>query len=393
MVQKYLKPHKKFISRTLIKNILNLQNKEFDELVTLLGVVPYVPKEKQKVDRIQDYFYRMTDFEKIKNSEILKIFKSNKRKLAKKEKYEKRGLLIRANKIHEEEYNYIDLIKDRYSSFGKAVDELSSSLSGLCLSTKLSMDSEINNILNDFKEFVVCNRLLTKSFMSSKGIYYEITIQNLKVVWLNPYNGLNLEEIIEIKKDEPVPFKWSEPNFLDFASEEEEESEGEEEFVKSDKLDVSFLSYAIPLQKYHLKLVLHKLKNMDIKRNNNIFEGLKFSIFCSNLEEDLSFVIRSCSGLVVNDSSYDICLGENFEDILENKIYCHPQFIFDSLNEDTKLDINLYLVGKRIPSHVSPFKVNNYINPDLLLSLSKNKRNKLQDIIDGFEDVHYKEKK
>ena len=182
MVQKYLKPHKKFISRILIKNILNLQNKEFDELVTLLGVVPYVPKEKQKVDRIQDYFYRMTDFEKIKNSEILKIFKSNKRKLAKKEKYEKRGLLIRANKIHEEEYNYIDLIKDRYSSFGKAVDELSSSLSGLCLSTKLSMDSEINNILNDFKEFVVCNRLLTKSFMSSKGIYYEITIQNLKVV-------------------------------------------------------------------------------------------------------------------------------------------------------------------------------------------------------------------
>ncbi|WUR02303.1 pescadillo-like protein [Vairimorpha necatrix] len=391
MVQKYLKPHKKFISRSKIKDLLFLEDKEFDELVTLLGIFPYVAKKSQKLDITSDFYYKISDYEKIKSSEIFKTFKSNKSKLRKKEKYEKQGLFTKASKFQEEEYNFINLLKDRFNSFGKAVDEMSSSLSSLCLANKLELDDEIPKVLEDFKNFVIENKLLTKGFMSKKGVYYQVNIQNIKVIWLNPYNGDNLKEIIEIKKDEPVKFKWSELNFLDFASEEEDES-SEIEYVKSDKLDVSLLSYAIPFQKYHLKLVLHKLNLMSLKQENNIFEGLKFSIFCDNLVDDLIFVIKSCSGLI-DDVNFDICLGENFDEILEDKFYCHPQYVFDCLNSGCKLDIKKYLVGKSLPKHKSPFELGNFVDPDALISLSKNKRNKLQDIIDGFEDVHYKNKK
>lgn len=390
MAQKFLQPHKKFISRTLIKKELSLGDKEFDELVTLIGIFPYVPKDKQKVDRIQDFFYRMTDYEKIKKSEILKTFKLNK-----KIKYIEQGLLLRAEKIREVEYNYINLIQNRFKTFGKSVDELSSSLSELCLSNKLNLDKEINEVLNDFKKFVITNDLLRYGFMSSKGIYYEMDIKNIRVIWLNPYNGVNLEEIIEIKKDEPVPFKWSELNFLHYASDNEDFDVSEEEFVKSDKLDISLLTYSIPLQKYHIKLVLHNLKNkykFESSENNRIFKDTKFFIDCVNLKEDLEFVIKFCGGLVIEDNSFDICLGELFNNVMSDKLYCHPQYIFDCLNSNKKLDINKYVPGKKLPKHISPFKINNFIDPDLLTSLSKNKRNKLQDIIDGFDDVHYREK-
>ncbi|KAK6090838.1 hypothetical protein P3W45_000083 [Vairimorpha bombi] len=393
MAQKYLKPQKKFVSRTLIKKELNLSDKEFDELVTLIGLFPYVPKEKQKMDKIQDFFYRMTDYEKIKQSEVFKTFKINKKKLNKKKKYTEQGLLLRAEKIREEEYNYIDLIQNRYASFGKAVDELSSSLSGLSLSFKLNLDKEIEGVLNEFKNFVITNNLLKYGFMSSKGIYYEVNIKNIRIVWLNPYNGVNLEELIETKKDEPVPFKWSELNFLHYASEEEETDDSEEEYIKSDKLDVSLLTYAIPLQKYHIRLVLHNLKSKYKSLTDNLsrlFEDTKFFIDCDNLKQDLVFIVECCGGSIVEDQSFDICLGELFDNVIDGKLYCHPQYIFDSLNANKKLNINDYLAGKKLPEHTSPFKINNFIDPDLLTSLSKNKRNKLQNIIDGFDDVHYK---
>lgn len=395
MAQKFFKPQKKYISRTLIKEELKLSDKEFDELVTLIGLFPYVPNEKQKMDRIQDFFYRMSDYEKIKQSEVFKIFKINKIKSNKKKKYTDQGLILRAEKIREEEYNYIDLIQNRFKSFGKAVDELSSSLSGLSLSLKLNLDKEIGIVLNEFMNFVVSNNILKYGFMSSKGIYYEVNIKNIRIIWLNPYNGINLEELIEIKKEELVPFKWSELNFLHYASEEEETDDSEEEYIKSDKLDVSLLTYSIPLQKYHIRLVLHNLKNKYKSLADNskrIFENIKFYIDCENLKQDLIFIIECCGGSIIEDQSFDICLGELFDNIIDGKLYCHPQYVFDSLNSSKKLDINGYLAGKKLPKHESPFKINNFIDPDLLTSLSKNKKNKLQDIIDGFEDVHYKGK-
>lgn len=386
MSQKFLKPQIKFISRTLIKHELNLSDKEFDNLVTIIGLYPYVPKEKQKSDRIRDYFYRITDYEKLKKSEIFKTFKINKIKNDKILKYSNQGLEFRAAKIKKEEYNYVNLVKSRYTSFGKAVDELGNSLANLFLSQKLKLDQDIDNILYEFKNFVIQYGLLKYAFLSNHGIYYEINFKNMRVIYLSVFSGKNIEDTFEIKTDKIKKLRIQEDYFSDESSEFSKE--------QNDKLDVSLLSYNTTFQKYHLKLVLYKLKNMykNFDNKNQLFKNKKFYIECKNLEDELKFIIESCSGQIVVDNSFDFCLGDIFETVDQNKIYLHPQYILDCLNKNSLLDIELYRIGTKLPKHESPFQINNFIDKNILISLSKRKRNYIQDIIDGFEDVHYKRK-
>lgn len=418
MSQKFLKPHIKFISKTLIKQELNLSDREFDKLVSLIGLFPYIPKEKQKVDRIKDFFYRISDYEKLKTSEIYKKFKINKIKNDKKLKYTNQGLEFRAAKIKEEQYSYVDLVKSRFLSFGHAVDELGNSLTNLILSQKLRLDEEISDILCDFKNFVIEYGLLKYAFLSTNGIYYEINIKKMRVIFCSAYNGKNLEHCVEIKNDKKKKIEIEENIFSDESSSDFSEEE-------NDILDVSLLSYNIPFQKYHLKLVLHKLKNIyensnsnqifednkndmslkihnsntiinenkkEISNKNNLFVNKKFYIDCKNLQEELKFIIEACSGQIVYDDSFDFCLGDIFETVIQNKIYLHPQYVFDCLNKNLLLNYEMYKIGKKIPKHESPFQINNFIDKNILISLSKRKRNYIQDIIDGFEDVHYKKK-
>ncbi|KAF9761832.1 Pescadillo like protein [Nosema granulosis] len=392
MVQKYLKPVKKFASKKLIMEKLSLTPKEFDLLAALTGITPFVPKRKEKYDQTDDFFYKITDYERIKHSHVLKTLKYNKKRLKKKEDFIENRLYDKASQIREREFKYVDLVKDRYKSLPKAVDDLGNSLTALCLGKRLEMDDL--KILEEFKKFCVEKGLLRYGFMSTKGIYYEINVEKMRVIWLHPYPNVSLQEIIEIKKDEPKPFKWSKLNFLHFASDSEDLEEDVFEPVNDPtKLDVSLLSYSLPFQKYHLELVLYKLRLLYTDKESNKrkdFEGLKFYIENENLYEDLSFVIKSLSGEITKENDFDFCVGEKIDNYLEEKIYLHPQYIFDVLNSlAVDLSYENYRVGKNIPKHKSPFVLKNFVNPDILSTLSKTKRNRLQDIVDGFEDVHY----
>ncbi|EOB11613.1 Pescadillo [Nosema bombycis CQ1] len=157
------------------------------------------------------------------------------------------------------------------------------------------------------------------------------------------------------------------------------------------KLDMSLLSYSLPFQKFHLKLILFKLKKLLVEheRQRKDFLGMKFRIENKNIREDLILVIKSLSGEIVENDSFDFCIGERIENYTEGKVYLHPQYVFDTLNSQGKISFEDYKIGKKIPKHISPFALTNFVNPDVLSTLSKTKRNRLQDIVDGYKDVHY----
>ena len=66
----YIKAKKRFSSKELVMKKLELYPKEFDKLVVLCGVHPYIPKDNRKVDEGDGFYYRISDANKLVHSDI-----------------------------------------------------------------------------------------------------------------------------------------------------------------------------------------------------------------------------------------------------------------------------------------------------------------------------------
>ena len=138
-------------------------------------------------------------------------------------------------------------------------------------------------------------------------------------------------------------------------------------------INFNYLKHAIPLLEMHIKLVIHKLKMMEIKNITvDIFKDKTFSIKTVSIKEQLEFTIKCLGGQINENGNSLVCLLE------PTKLYVQSQFIFDCLNKKEFLDPQLYLTGKILPKHISPFKsVFDIIDIQTITTLSKNKQYKL----------------
>ena len=189
MGSSYIKAKKKFISKELVMKKLKLYPKEFDRLVVLCGVHPYIPKDNRKVDMGDGFYYRISDANKLMHSDTYKAMVKNKRMEKRKQRYIGTGLEYKVNNICYEEHGYVDLVKDRYKSFCESLDDLGNSLSNLYLSRVLELDSDAAAVLREFEGFVMEKSLLEHSFMSRNGVYHQVCFGRIKVVWFVPYPG------------------------------------------------------------------------------------------------------------------------------------------------------------------------------------------------------------
>jgi len=113
-----------------------------------------------------------------------------------------------------------------------------------------------------------------------------------------------------------------------------------------------------------------KKKEEETKILQTLFEKCKFFISREVPREMFAFVIRACGGLVSWDkslhagSTYDvkdetithqIVDRPNITEMIVNRIYVQPQWIFDSVNARKLLPVENYLPGSILPSHLSPF--------------------------------------
>ena len=145
-------------------------------------------------------------------------------------------------------------------------------------------------------------------------------------------------------------------------------------------INFNYLKHAIPLLEMHIKLVIHKLKMMEIKNITvDIFKDKTFSIKTVSIKEQLEFTIKCLGGQINENGNIIVCDDISLVCLLEpTKLYVQSQFIFDCLNKKEFLDPQLYLTGKILPKHISPFKsVFDIIDIQTITTLSKNKQYKL----------------
>jgi len=115
----------------------------------------------------------------------------------------------------------------------------------------------------------------------------------------------------------------------------------------------------------------------------NLFEGLVFFINREVPREALVFAIRSFGGQVSWDKTsfigapfdakdtritHHIIDREQISNKYMNRSYVQPQWIFDSINARTQLNVQDYFPGVTLPPHLSPFVVEaegDYVAPEV----------------------------
>jgi len=388
MSHKFFKPIKKYVSRNIAIDRMKLTSKQFDRLTVLCGVYPMVAVKKHRVGEEDGWYYRIDDIKRIFYSSAYEICNRNMKKSEKRNELIKVQQYARADKICDEEINFVELVKQKYASFAQSLEDFGHSLRNLYFINMLAIDN-VREELNLFEDFLVERGLLNCGFLSKKGVYFSFTFEKIIVCWLMPYPGLNLSDLVEEKLEAPNKLKCT-FDFLDFEPLSEDESE-EQTLDKNDpdKLDISLLKYSSPLLKIHLKLTLFKLEKLlpdTSVKTNKIFSGKKFCVAINSIKHHIELAIKCCGGDIVDANSAEIIVAEVIDDLVPDIIYVQSQYIFDSLNQSKMLSFENYAVGKICPSHISPFpNILDTIDERALKILSNKKK---YDILDRVEDLN-----
>lgn len=356
---KFFRAAVKYVSRKRAIQRLDLTEKQFDRLTVLFGMYPVIAEGRNCYDKAEGWYYKIDDIRRIFYSETYEILKKNAKRESKREKLLKFKLLERAAKVLDEEFNLVDLVKQKYDSLGQSIDDLGNTLRNLFIIELLSID-DVKEDLVMFEQFIVERRLLNRAFMSKKGVYFGINLEKIIVCWMVPYPGVSLADLIEEKSERPVERPEVNIDFLDFGSLSTEEDEPEDGGDPDDpnKFDISLLKYAAPLLKIHLKLCLHKLNllyPLESSRKPGLFKDVKFHINTKSIHRQISLMIQACGGQLVGLEEAKFVITETVDMIDPEKVYIQPQYIPDCINKSMVLSTDDYLVGKELPAHVTPF--------------------------------------
>ncbi|CAF4308071.1 unnamed protein product, partial [Adineta steineri] len=126
----------------------------------------------------------------------------------------------------------------------------------------------------------------------------------------------------------------------------------------------------------------NRRKEEETKTIQKLFSKCKFFISREIPREMFAFVIRACGGNVswdktmcpgatydVNDESitHQLVDRPKLNDMIVNRAYIQPQWVFDSINARKLLPVDSYLPGSVLPPHLSPFveeKEGDYVPPE-----------------------------
>lgn len=371
-----------YISKKEAIKELNMSEDDFEKACIYLSIFPVIGKSKQSIGSItNDFCYKLSDIRKIGNSIIYHNIKINKKIDIKKRQLQQNNLIDRANSIKYAKIKLIPFIKSKYKSFGESLCDLGNSLKFIYLAKLLKISNF--DVQNEFENFVIEKKILNYGFMSINGIYYQLNIEDKMILWMIPYkiNDLNNFYKNNLFKHEDLKFFNEIINNINLLYNNNNlQLLDNSNSVNGCDINFNYLKHAVPLLEMHIKLVMHKLKTMKIKNITiDIFKDKTFFIKTMSIKEQLEFTIK-CLGGKINENGYIIiCDDINSVCLLEpTKLYVQSQFIFDCLNKKEFLDPQLYLTGKILPKHISPFKsIFDTIDTQAITTLSKNKQYKL----------------
>nr|XP_027202129.1 pescadillo homolog [Dermatophagoides pteronyssinus] len=199
-----------FISRRKCLSKLGVTLSQFRMLCILKGVYPKVPNTS-KLDKNKIY-YSKKDIKLLSNDQLIDQL-NGQRIIAKRiKKYIAQCDLTKARIASDlkEPLSITHILVERYPTLVSALKDLDDALSFIALFSILTVDvdagidgetlNECKNIINNFFLFVSKSKCLTRTFVSVKGIYYEVEILNQKILWLHPHElPQSVPELIDMR--------------------------------------------------------------------------------------------------------------------------------------------------------------------------------------------------
>ncbi|KAF7130798.1 hypothetical protein RHSIM_Rhsim10G0017800 [Rhododendron simsii] len=187
----------RYITRSQAVKHLQVSLPVFRRLCILKGIFPREPKKKVKGNH--HTYYHTKDILFLKHEPLLEKFrdiraydKKVKKALSKKNRDLAERLLTR-----KPDYTLDMLIRERYPSFIDALRDLDDCLTMIHLFAALpAVEREkiqvkrIHNcrrLSHEWQAYISRTHKLRKTFISVKGIYYQVEVEGQKVTWLTPH--------------------------------------------------------------------------------------------------------------------------------------------------------------------------------------------------------------
>ncbi|KAJ3634469.1 hypothetical protein Zmor_016465 [Zophobas morio] len=206
-----------YISRTQALRKLQLSLSDFRRLCILKGIYPRVPSNFKHLKKTSTFYFRK-DIKFLSHEPLLRKFREIKAFTSKIRRALGKGDKNTVERLRENKpvYTIDHLVKERYPTFLDALRDLDDALCLVFLFRIMPRSNKIKGNLvslcdtlsREFMNYVIYTNSLRKTFLSIKGIYYQVEIMGQTITWITPY-------LFKQKIPEDVDFHVM-LNFLEF---------------------------------------------------------------------------------------------------------------------------------------------------------------------------------
>lgn len=383
-----------YVTRNRALRRLQLSLADFRRLCILKGIYPREPKDRQKLKKVgknvaaDQAFYHLKDIQIMSHEPLvdrfreLRSFAKKVKKLIAKEEWTRLKFLPAPS------YTLDHLIRERYPTFGDALEDADDALSMAALFSQLPKEVISNandhlkplerqrvdlaracySIMRQWEAYVAKSGSLKKAFVSIKGIYYQAIIQGRPVTWLAP-----LDFAPNIPSD--VDFRVM-GTFLEFY-------QCLLGFVNFRLFSTIGWKYPFEIQSMdslqagsERPILLTEFPEAVTSASSSLLIDAKVFMSREVPKRSLAFICQSMGCLSIGWASLDGSspFGEDDQGITiqiidrptlsvvhPGRTYVQPQWLFDSLNAGVLLNVNDYKIGAELPPHRSPFVVDDEI--------------------------------
>eukprot|EP01084_Bolivina_argentea_P006715 12712_1 len=189
-----------YISRSKACKKLQVALPSFRKLCILKGIYPHDPKKKHRKEGDRRVYYHVKDIKNLRREPILWQWRNQKtfRNKITKHKGRHNWDKVKRMQLNMPQISIDHLVRERYPSFEDALRDLDDCATFLFLFSTLPSGilpqltalrrMSCQKLCKEFRNYIVSHGLLTKAFISVKGIYYQARFKNkYDVTWIVPH--------------------------------------------------------------------------------------------------------------------------------------------------------------------------------------------------------------
>lgn len=369
---------------------LKVTEEQFKKLIIHLNIRAENVRSIYKLSCSDANTYSLKDVNKIYNSKLYATIQKNNQREMEKKLWQGRNRDDIADRMHDLDYDYVNVISNKYASFSDAVGDLGEALTFLYIyqffNKQMNDDEGLFGIVNaelaKFERFIAENMLIKSVYPTKKGLHLLLHIGVIEILFFVPLKS----NFTDLRRKDLLPY--------------------------------------IKLYMYHLMMVNCRIRNInidalkntssrdvtgkenrnadrtvnkdradeDVKRctkMNKVFQNLKICIGGTVLAHWLRILCLSAGGEITDECDYFVTEGKI--DQLNNAVsYVHPSFIVDSYNQGSLVDKEEYLIGKGSVEYLYPFESHNKkYDKDFIDTLSKTKRKNVSEYLENIRKSTY----